>query len=200
VSRRLLIAIGILSALASSVVLRRLNGVLLRHHLPEAPSGGMGQGFKAEGLEGGRQVAQQTLTSWSGYDAVHAGITGRSLAYWWLGIDVVFLAIGGYGLLAAVLYQWARESRARDGASGRSQLLGWVLMAAALGLVLVVVDLLENAMAALVIASDGGGPAALLRVWGRAKWSLAVVALLIGLPALILYGLRRRQGQTRGAA
>jgi hypothetical protein len=188
--RTALVAIGCVSAVTSAIVLVAINSALHDRHLPGDPSGGMGQGFPATGLEGGPRVAQETLRSWSDHAAVHGGPTGRSLARWWLVIDVLFLALAGYGLLAAVIHRWARDSRA--GADRReNQLLRFVVAGSMLGLILVVVDIIENTMAALVIATDGNGPAAVLRIWGRAKWMLAAAALITGVPALVAIGWRR---------
>ena len=184
------VAIGTASAIASSIILIWLNGALRHRHLANAYAGDMGQGFPASGLEGGGAAARRTLASWSQYAGLHEGTTGRSIAYLWLAVDAAFLATLGYGLIAAAVYRAARHPSGLAWLAARRGGIGHrlVLVGSALGLVLVAVDLIENLLATVVIATDGGGPAGFLRVWGRAKWVLAACALvfsLVGLVALV---------------
>ena len=197
-----LASLAVLSSLASSWALVTLNDALLSRHLPGDVMGGMGQGFSATGLEGGRTTASEVLDSWAAYAASNGGVAGKTIAAWWLLIDVMFLAIGGYGLLAFVILLAARGSNPRWRVSWISASAGTLtsrllIIGASLGLGLVVVDLVENLMAALVIAADGGGPADVLRVWGRGKWVLAAVALTVELPALAVASIRRAWPRSR---
>jgi hypothetical protein len=197
--RRLLVAavaVSLVSAAASSIALRQLNVALLHRHLPNASAGEMGQGFPATGLEGGVTVARETLATWAAYAAHHSGLSGRAIAFVWLAVDAAFLAILGYGLLVLAIYavmtgriEVAWFARRRATCAGRA-----VRVAAVLGLLLVAVDLVENLMAAVVIASDASLLAEVLKVWGRGKWALAGVVIVLGVGGLTALAVSRQDG------
>lgn len=182
------IVLSLVSACASAVVLILLGAELAGRRPDGEPAGDLGQWLQASGIEGGPSEAQRTLASWETWDAVNDPIlSATTIAYGWLVIDIIFLALLGYGLLSVVVlllstsrYPGWHLVSAEQGRDVHHHLFA---IAGAFGVVLLVVDIVENSLAATVIATNGGGAVAALPALGRAKWAVAGIALLFTLVA-----------------
>ncbi len=188
---KILIAISLVALLGGVFVLWRLDEELHSRHLPGEPSGSMGQLAPGKHLEGGSERATEVLAVWDEWEAIDdPAVSTRALVIFYLVFDITIVAVLGYGLLSWVV--WRHETRLKVASPATSRALRHrcLLIGSVVGLVLLALDVIENAMAFWVVESDGDGPADLLRCWGHFKWLTAALALglLVAAGAFALAG------------
>ena len=177
-----LAVIGVINLVVGGLLLTLMTSTLHSLHLPTDPRVDLGQGPGGGGLAGGADSARRTVLTWTRFATDHPETTpGTTIARWWLATDTILWPVLGYGLLAVAVLLLLAD---RPTMSGRIRRLLQVVAVA--GLVLAVIDVLENGTAWKVLAAEGGGPTSLLRILNAVKWILAAPVLVL---AVLLAGL-----------
>lgn len=176
-----LFGIGLINVVVAGLALRSLSAALRERRLPA------GRSYDVDSLSGGATEARDAVETWETFTATGQATSGDLIARSWLVVDVGAFTLLGYGLVAlATLLLAKRALAAQKASNARTLPYRLFVVAGALGLLLVIIDVVETVLTWAVLEHDGNGPATFLDWWTTLKWVVAVAMLTGILIAAIL--------------